>query len=179
MFAAAIGYSFDLKTLSIISKQDYQKTAAHIVVALKENILYPLSESYKKTTLMSENAILAHSLELSEAMVFNFAHDRIQQAAYDLIPQDQKKMLHLSIGRLLMKGKNKFDHTDDLRAFLHHFNYALPLITNKKEKHLIAKYNLIVGQKSKRATAYQIALNYLQAGAVLLANDKAKVEYLT
>lgn len=41
--------------------------------------------------------------ELAARGAFQFSHDRVQQAAYALIPEADRRELHLGIGRLLLK----------------------------------------------------------------------------
>ncbi|RUV28047.1 hypothetical protein EOD29_34785, partial [Mesorhizobium sp. M1A.T.Ca.IN.004.03.1.1] len=42
---------------------------------------------------------------LEEGSSYRFLHARVQEAAYGLIPEDERAAAHLSIGRLLLKHR--------------------------------------------------------------------------
>ncbi|HUM46183.1 MAG TPA: AAA family ATPase [Chitinophagales bacterium] len=74
-FAACIGSSFDINTLSVIHQKDTEATKKDLFEGLREGLLVPAGER------------------------FRFSHDRIQQAVYSLIPDREKNAVHLSIGK--------------------------------------------------------------------------------
>ena len=51
-------------------------------------------------------------------------------------------------------------------------NRGAALITSRDEREQLAELNLIAGKRAKASTAYASALNYLIAGAALLADDR-------
>ena len=88
--------------LSIIHGKQAAETARNLWEALKENLVVPLNEDYRLigATETGKNQQVAAGAGLNPE--YRFLHDRIQQAAYSLIPADQKQITHLQIGRLLL-----------------------------------------------------------------------------
>ena len=99
---------------------------------------------------------------------FKFSHDRIQQAAYLLIPETQKQHTHWTIGQLLRQ--NITDDQLETRIFelVNHLNAGLETVSDIQEKVQLARFNLIAGSKAKAVAAYDIALKYFNVGICLL-----------
>lgn len=98
--AACMGNQFDLATLAIVHEKSQTETAAHLWKALQEGLVIPITEVYKFFQ-DSESVEVAQASELS--VPYKFLHDRVQQAAYSLIPESQKQSTHLKIGQLLLR----------------------------------------------------------------------------
>ncbi|MEH2279433.1 MAG: hypothetical protein V7K40_32775 [Nostoc sp.] len=80
---------------------------------------------------------------------YKFLHDRVQQAAYALIDESHKQVVHLQIGRNILENpapERLFETVD-------HLNQGIELVTDQSERHKIAQLNLIAGQKAKVAIA--------------------------
>lgn len=164
--ASCFGHRFNLKTLTIVSQEFTSKIAQQLWEAIQANLIVHLNEVYKTTTLA-----VFHSDENKtrvDKLNYRFAHDRVQQAVYQLIPRHTRTQIHLKIGRLLLKERPLEENDERLFEIMEHFNHSLTLIENPKEKRLLAKYNLWAGNKAKSSTAYLAAKEYLQAGTDLL-----------
>ncbi|MEW6498797.1 MAG: AAA family ATPase, partial [Cyanobacteriota bacterium] len=164
--AACIGNSFDLATLSIVYEKSQAETANDLWRALQEGVIMPVSEVYK----FFQDAESVGPGQASELSVsYKFLHDRVQQAAYFLIPEDQKQSTHLKIGRLLLSNTPEKKREEKIFDIVNPLNYGVELITQPIERDKLAKLNLIAGRKAKAATAYAAALRYLTVGLELLA----------
>ncbi|HXV99790.1 MAG TPA: AAA family ATPase, partial [Anaerolineae bacterium] len=96
--AACTGNQFDLRTLAVVYEKSLQETAAALWPAIAEGLILPLDESYKLIEVEVEG--LAEQLTIA----YKFAHDRIQQAAYSLIPETEKQIVHRQVGHLLLQN---------------------------------------------------------------------------
>ncbi|MEH1807026.1 ATP-binding sensor histidine kinase [Nostoc sp.] len=163
--AACIGNQFDLKTLAIVSKQSEIETADCLWKALQEGLILPQSEVYK-FFVGSENQTATQ--EQSEMVVYKFLHDRVQQAAYSLIPEAQKQSTHLQIGQLLLQNTPKEQQESGIFAIVNQFNYGLELLKEVDEREHLSRLNLIAGCKAKNSTAYATAVEYLKVAILLL-----------
>ncbi|MDZ7964127.1 MAG: AAA family ATPase [Nostoc sp. DedSLP03] len=99
---------------------------------------------------------------------YRFLHDRIQQAAYSLIPAHQKQATHLKIGQLLLQNSSQIEQEEKLFDIVGHLNLGQELITQLSEREALARLNLAAGNKAKNSTAYAAARVYLQTGIELL-----------
>jgi PAS domain S-box-containing protein len=102
---------------------------------------------------------------------YRFLHDRVQEAAYSLIPPDLRAAAHLGIGRLLAAHTPPEKREEAIFEIVNQLNRGAALITARDERELVAELNLLAGRRAKASTAYAAALTYLTAGAALLAED--------
>jgi predicted ATPase/transcriptional regulator with GAF, ATPase, and Fis domain len=161
--AACIGNQFDLHTLAIVSEHSPESMANELKEAIAEGLLI---DGGLKTAagLQAEKSLLPEDHPQSYA----FLHDRVQQAAYALIAEEWKQPVHLAVGRLLLQ-QHEFRETK-LFDIVHHLNLSRSLISDEAERETLARLNLHAGQKARSATAYEAALEYLQAGLCLLTD---------
>ncbi|MEM5429660.1 trifunctional serine/threonine-protein kinase/ATP-binding protein/sensor histidine kinase [Cupriavidus oxalaticus] len=102
---------------------------------------------------------------------YKFVHDRIQEAAYSLIPNAMRTEVHLRIGRLLVARTPAEKREEAIFEIVNQLNRGTPLITQQQEREQLAELNLIAGKRAKGSTAYASALNYLKFGMALMAED--------
>jgi predicted ATPase/signal transduction histidine kinase len=171
--AACIGAQFDLQTLAIVGEKSPAATADALWSGLQENLLIPTTEIYK---FFTRSAIDTGS-DVSANPVYRFLHDRVQQAAYSLIPVDRKQATHLKIGQLLYQKATEIVRTERLFDIVGHLNVAQALITNPSDRTALAQLNLTAGIKARKSTAYAAANIYCQAGIELLAHDCWSTQY--
>jgi PAS domain S-box-containing protein len=112
-------------------------------------------------------------LELVEHLEgsYRFIHDRVQEAAYSLIPERLRAEAHLLIGRLLAVHTPAEKREEAIFEIVNQLNRGAALITSRDEREQLAELNLLAGQRAKATTAYASALTYLIAGAALLPED--------
>ena len=106
------------------------------------------------------------------ADIYRFVHDRIQEAAYSLIPKDLRPATHLRIGRLLVSHAPPEKRQEAIFEIVNQLNRAVDLISSRDEREQLAEFNLAAGKRAKSSTAYASALNYVIAGATLLARQR-------
>ena len=99
---------------------------------------------------------------------YSFIHDRIQEAAYLLIPESERVPIHLRVGRVLAQSLPAEEVDEKIFDVVNQFNLALSLIESPSERQKVAGYNLIAGRRAKASTAYAAALKYFVAGSASL-----------
>ncbi|MEO1621710.1 MAG: serine/threonine-protein kinase PknK, partial [Cyanobacteria bacterium J06632_3] len=106
--AACIGNQFDLATLAIASQQSQSQLASDLWQGLQEGFVIPNNTIYK---FFQGESTQGKQLEAG-TLGYRFLHDRVQQAAYALIPKEKKQALHWQIGQqLLQQYLNNSDTT--------------------------------------------------------------------
>ncbi|MEH2084698.1 MAG: AAA family ATPase [Nostoc sp.] len=153
--AACVGAEFDLATLSVICERPAVEIFAELTTVIQSELLLATSE-------LDENLLIQN---------YKFSHDRVQQAAYELIDESNKQIVHLQIGRNLLKEALAACLSDRLFEIVDHLNHGIELITNQAERDEIARLNMLAGQRAKAAIAYGTAQNYLAMGRAWLASS--------
>ena len=159
--AACVGSEFDLNTLSIVCEQSSSEIVKHLTLAVQAELIQPLSQLAPQGFIQT----------------YEFLHERFQQAAYALIDEFQKKVIHLKMGRLLLKNTPIEAVSEKIFEIVEHLNLGVELVSDRIEKDNIITLNLMAAQKAKTATAYRSAMGYLQVGQKLLAADSWQTHY--
>src|SRR5712692_604148 len=156
-----------LKRLSGATQTALQQLAClgNVVEFATLTLVYGESEEEIHTSLL-EAARTGLILRLEGS--YAFLHDRIQEAAYALIPEGERAGAHLRIGRALlgsMKADGLAEHLFDVANQL---NRAAALLIDWDEKVHVATIDLRAGRKAKASGAYASARGYFSAGMALL-----------
>ncbi|MBD2297955.1 AAA family ATPase [Nostoc sp. FACHB-190] len=172
--AACIGNTFDLATLMLISELSPQETAKALWKALQAGFILPNSQVYQ---LLQSDEIGGYEVENSINPTYQFLHDRIQQAAYSLISDDQKQITHYQIGKQLLCNTPLEQQENRIFDIVNHLYRGINYITQQLEKDEFAQLNFIAGKKAKTSTAYKAAIKYFQTGLSVLSDDSWQNNY--
>jgi predicted ATPase/signal transduction histidine kinase len=169
--AACLGDQFDLRTLATVCEKSFEKITTDLWPALEEGLVVPLSDTYKIMAFRTE------WLFDDGAAEYRFAHDRIQQAVYSLIPPADRQVVHWRIGRLLLPKTSEEGRDYDLFAIVNHLNIGRNAISDPSARDELVALNLKAGQRAKAAAAYEPSFKYLHAGVELLPGDAWEQQY--
>lgn len=161
--AACIGNQFELKTLSIVNEKSEKETANELWSAIQAGLILPIGDDYKFLQVAGASDRLK--------ITYKFAHARVQQSAYSLIPENTKKALHLRIGQLMIEQTEQLALEDKLFDIVERLNLSRELITTEAEREHLTQLNLMAAKKAKASIAYEPALKYLKIGLELLPKD--------
>jgi predicted ATPase len=107
-------------------------------------------------------------LVFREDNAYKFLHDRIQQAAYTLILEEQRAGVHLRIGRVLLASMTADELAEHLFEVVNLFSRGAARLVDRDQKAQVVTINLRAGRKAKASAAYASACTYLAAGMALL-----------
>jgi len=144
---ACLGNSAEFDLLRMVCQEPIEALHDHLWEAVRAGLIFRSNDEYR------------------------FLHDRVQEAAYSLIPQELRAETHLRIGTLLAANTPAGKREEAIFEIVNQLNRGSHLITSVKEREKVAELNLIAGRHAKISTAYASALNYLRAGSILLAED--------
>src|SRR5712675_3689105 len=99
-------------------------------------------------------------LVFREDSAYKFMHDRIQQAAYTLIPEERRAEVHLRIGRVLLASLTADQLAEHLFDVANQLNRGAELLIDPDEKAQVATIDLRAGRKAKASAAYASARAY-------------------
>ena len=146
--------------------------------SITRRLILPLSDVYKfYQGEVNERLLVENENTTKQIAKYRFLHDRVQQAAYSLIPSHQKTATHLKIGQLLQQNLSELELEEKLFDIVGHLNLGIELITQPRECQALAQLNLQAGVKARNSTAYVAARVYLQTGIKLLETNCWQHQY--
>ncbi|HMV42169.1 MAG TPA: serine/threonine-protein kinase PknK, partial [Leptospiraceae bacterium] len=165
-YASCIGNQFDLKVLSFLLQKTTPDVISILEECIKAGLIIPLSDSYK--WIESDS---------SDNCSFRFLHDRVQQASYRLVKEEEKAKIHFIIGKILLEHTAKEELQEKLFDIVDQLNYGLDLIQTEEEKIQIVELNIQAGKQAKASVAYNGALGYFKNAEKLFSKDAWDTNY--
>ncbi len=150
---ACIGSRFELKTLAALAEQPEEAIRPAIDHLVEKGLIVLVNGHYR------------------------FYHDRVLEAAHLLLHSDKKKRLHHCIGQLALTQTGKEGLYQNIFYIADQLNAAAELVAEAQDRLLLADINLQAGVKAKKATAYDAAAGYFEAGILLLPDDAWQHHY--
>ncbi|MBU2870868.1 diguanylate cyclase [Colwellia sp. E2M01] len=159
--AAHLGHNFTLRQLSSACKGDLITTAKNLWPLLEAGFILPQDEHYQ---------FIDDEYRLNQSQ-YAFLHDKVQQAAYQLTPEEGREQLLLHIGRHWLENITDEELNSNLFTLLRVLNGAINIIDDEKELTKIVGLNVKAGLKSKDAATYKDAAKYFTFAKKHLAAD--------
>jgi diguanylate cyclase (GGDEF)-like protein len=156
--AAAVGNQFRLDTLAVLVDEAPARVQQTLWPALQAGLIQPRDLRYKYLDPDGSGADIS----------YRFLHDRVQQAAYALVPVEARAALHLRIGRLLLRHADERQLEDELFAIVEQYNAGRALLDDPSERLQLAQLNWRAGAKARRSAAFQATLEHMGVGLGLL-----------
>ena len=151
--AACVGNRFDRETLAMASDRPPDEIDATLKTAAIEGLIMIADRDCA------------------------FVHDRIQQAAYALIPEEGRRELHLRIGRLFLQNIPVEEQPERIFDIVTQLNWGLDLVSSSDERRELAELNLSAGRRAKASAAYVPASDYLGTAVRLLEDEGWTAHY--
>jgi PAS domain S-box-containing protein len=150
---ACMGNSAEFNMLAIAYEKSIEELHQHLWEAVRTGLIFRSDDSYR------------------------FLHDRVQEAAYSMIPQELRSATHLRIGMLLAEHSPAEKREESIFEIVNQLNRGSHLITSVEDRERVAELNLAAGRRAKVSTAYASALKYLGAGRALLTEETWERSY--
>ena len=150
---ACMGNSAEFEMLRMAYQGSIEDMHDHLWEAVRSGLIFRADDSYR------------------------FLHDRVQEAAYSLIPKELRAEAHLRIGMLLAEHTPAEKREEAIFEIVNQLNRGSHLITSVEDRERVADLNLIAGRRAKLSTAYDSALKYLRAGSALLTEETWEHNY--
>jgi predicted ATPase/signal transduction histidine kinase len=144
---ACLGNVAQVATIALVHGESEEKVHEGLWEAVRTGLVFRLGDGYA------------------------FLHDRVQEAAYALIPELERAATHLRIGRALASRIAPEELEEVIFDVVNHLNRGAEMIATQEEREKVAELNLMAGKRAKNASAYASALTYFASGAALLADD--------
>lgn len=149
--AACIGSSFELRLLVAVDELAPEERNAAIEELLREGLI-------------------VHSAEMTPRG-YVLVHDRIRQAAYDVLDDEKRVAIHYALARAAGRIWGEAMGDAELFAMLHHVLRSTSLLSSFEEMQQAASLCLRAGERAKAAAAHVQATQFLRSGLGLLGNS--------
>jgi len=170
--AACIGHEFALGVLSRIAEQSAERIISCLHEALREGIIQPLSSEHRYLGLMEEES------QVSASASYRFIHDRVSEAAYNLIPEAERATVRLRIGRLLLPELQaqsaQLDDGNRLFTVVNHLNHGRTLLTDPAERSELIDLNRRAAERARQGAAFSTASEHYRVALELLAQSNSE-----
>ncbi|WP_179130890.1 ATP-binding protein, partial [Candidatus Entotheonella palauensis] len=156
--AACMGDRFTLPVLAGLSPCSARTIYDHLYDSIAQGLIVPLS------------ALIRPEGDEIPELDYAFAHDRIRQAAYALVPETEKPVIHRQIGDILTRQLSEAQQEERLFDIVNHLNlgFADSAPNDAGEATALASqlshWNLRAGQKALASVAYGPAMTYFRLG---------------
>lgn len=174
-FAAALGAQFDLGTLAVARDCAPLHAADALADALRHGLVVPVSNEYKFIDA-SLDAEHLRAIDNVGAVAYRFLHDRVQQAAYALVPEAERPALHLTIADRLLAALSPTEQHDRLFEILGHFEAGLALLPPHRNREL-ARLFAEAARRAQTSAAYAPAKAYAQRAHALVGEAVWREDY--
>lgn len=171
MLCAAAGSRFDLSVLKLISGEPRSRIVRAIAAAVDDELIVPSDAGYAMFSgYLDETETDTEPLQ-DIKISFRFAHDRIQQAFYQMIDERESKELHLKIGRVLLANLPPEEAEELIVDIAAHMNKGMAFIRSRTEMNEVIRLNLRAARKAKAAFGYDSAYALLEAALPQLPDN--------
>jgi PAS domain S-box-containing protein len=150
---ASVGNSAEFDMLAMAYDRSIEELHEHLWEAVRTGLIFRSEQGYR------------------------FLHDRVQEAAYSMIPQDLRAAAHLRIGMLLATHTPAAKREEAIFEIVNQLNRGSHLLSSEDDREYVADLNLTAGRRAKISTAYASALKYLGAGRALLTEETWERNY--
>lgn len=150
---ACIGNDFDLESMVAVTGRSMEDLLSMVDGLVQEGLIKRIADRYR------------------------FYHNRIQEAAYSLIPVPRREEIHYQIGKLVLARTPADKRAKFIFYICDQLNQGGACISNPVEHELLAELNLEAGIRAKETTAYPTAIDYLEKGRSSISHDAWQNQY--
>jgi predicted ATPase len=153
-FGAAIGNRFDIGTLASVAGCTTERAGELLAAAMRANLLSNVDGGGS----------------VSNTAEYTFVHDRVQQAAYALVPASARPSLNLNIGRTMLAAAGD-ELSNQVFEIVNHMNQGSALLDSRADRLRLAKLNMQAATRARNSTAYDLATRACRSTIELLGWD--------
>jgi len=162
--AACIGGRFELRILRGVSGSDGDDIAKDLCEAVEAGLIARAGERR------------AAGAEDGNAW-YRFPHDRVRQAAYDALPEDERAKVHLAIGRIMLDVFDAAELEERLFDVTEQLNRGATSATDRALRDRLLVLDVSAARRARAVAAYDTALDCLRVALALLSEDDVDERY--
>lgn len=150
---ACLGNVADIATLATVCRQTEETLHAALWEAVHAGLVFRQEKTY------------------------TFLHDRVQEAAYSQIPDEERKSVHWRIGKILLGETSLKARDEDYFDIVNHLNLGYSLLATQEETAELVELNNQAGSNAKKSAAFATAMQYFETGLSLLGKGSWQDRY--
>ncbi|WP_428266225.1 protein kinase domain-containing protein [Haliangium sp.] len=166
--AACMGTTFALGPLARVRESSIEEAAQRLKEAIRVGLVQPLGQLYKQAEL---------GMDEGGAAEYRFTHERVREAAYSLLPAEERPAVHWRVGKILLQDTPEEQREARIFDIVNQLDQGMELAKERTERAWLAGLNLQAGQRAAESMAHDSALTYLGSGIELLGDDGFTHEY--
>ena len=163
--AACLGSQFSLQTLAQVTSLPATQVATLLDPAITAGVVMPLSGNYRYATDTQVNT------------TYKFVHDRVHQAAYGALSPEKAQRMRYTISQRLLEQCDMSQPGTWVFTVIDHLNHSASLVEDPEEKLRLVHLNLVAADESRKAIAYNVAIDYLENARALMPADGWETQY--
>ena len=159
---ACLGTSFDTHELELVSNKKIEELYDHLQVADDHGFIVLSSEG--------DDDIIA-------SQRCSFIHDKLHQAVYSMLTEDERTRAYLRIARALSVGLEEEQREDRVFGIANSYMAAGALIQDIEEQIRAARFCRLAGEKALDSASSEMAHRYLRQGIAFLPEGSWETHY--
>lgn len=157
--ASCFGITFSMRKLFWNMGSSVSSISVALTKALDVKLIRPKNDQFNQLLLFYKEDFTQDEFEALLNLEFNFVHDKIQQAAYNLTKAENKAFIYLNTAKKMIENKAVY-LPENLFEIVNYLNASQHLQDESISDQAI-DLNLLAAEKALNAGEYFLALDYL------------------
>ncbi|TNE46295.1 MAG: GAF domain-containing protein [Deltaproteobacteria bacterium] len=181
--AACLGHRFAPAALSALleTTESLPRTESHPATAQTQETtrLHPELEARNagQYELQLQHCVRLHLLSKEEDGRYRFVHDRVQEAAYELMSDDERAETHLLVGRYLLSQRETNTESERLYEIIGHLQQGFSEDIDTSERLAFVQLAYHAARQARRDGAFESSLGFLDWGVQRLGPNRWTEHY--
>lgn len=152
--AAAIGQHFQMSMLGVICKKSEKELRVILDQSVKNRVIIPIDNN-----------------NTEQPAIFEFIHDKIQDAAYQTLSGKRREYIHYAIGQLHEGALGHAATERNIYDIVNHYNHSQTYFKTKSEQEKLVNLNCRAGAKAKLSGSFNEAIKFFEVAIKWMEKD--------
>jgi len=162
--AACAGHSFSISDIAVLTDLSPSQVVKELQPALLNGLVIPSDGQYREAQALAQTAGSG-----PPNAGYRFLHDRVQQAFYERIAEEQRARTHLLIGRRLQAAyAREGGPSHKLLEIVRHLNLGAEALESESQRGELARLNLRAAKAAKANGSYRLQATLVEKAQELL-----------
>lgn len=117
-----------------------------------------------ESTVSLVSPLLENDLLVARKSEYRFVHERIREAAYSMLHEDERPRLHYRIGKLGLRRMESGHQNVQIAAIADQLNLGSTCAATQEERYEVGRANMHAGMQARDAAAWDAMGRYMEAG---------------